>query len=165
MLCHTGKYAAEANNAEIVDPREYYQGTLRRTLKKYRHIGKTIPAMGYSPKEVTALGMGPACHTDAPHIRHKKLRRAWWQTVARTLPLMRRIPGCLCYAYRQSRQDRGFDSGAFWCRVMASETVFVLQVEDLAKTINAVPADAVVVATPMDLNRLIHMSKPSTTVA
>ncbi|CAL5218913.1 g659 [Coccomyxa viridis] len=84
-----GKYAAEANNAEIVDPREYYQGTLRRTLKKYSHIGKTIPATGYSPKEV----------------------------------------------------------------------------EDLAKTINAVPADAVVVATPMDLNRLIHMSKPSTTVA
>ena len=41
----------------------------------------------------------------------------------------------------------------------------MVQVEDLAKTINAVPADAVVVATPMDLNRLIHMSKPSTTVA
>ncbi len=50
-----GKYAAEANDAEIVDPREYYQGTLRRTLKKYRHIGKTIPAMGYSPKEVILL--------------------------------------------------------------------------------------------------------------
>ena len=39
------------------------------------------------------------------------------------------------------------------------------QVDDLAKTIEAVPADAVVVATPIDLNRLIHMSKPSTTVA
>ncbi|CAK0779482.1 hypothetical protein CVIRNUC_004785 [Coccomyxa viridis] len=84
-----GKYAAEANDAQIVDPREYYQGSLKRTLKKYPHIGKTIPAMGYSAK----------------------------------------------------------------------------QVDDLAKTIEAVPADAVVVATPIDLNRLIHMSKPSTTVA
>lgn len=52
ILCCAGKYAAEANNAEIVDPREYYQGSLKRTLKKYRHIGKTIPAMGYSAKQV-----------------------------------------------------------------------------------------------------------------
>jgi len=49
-----GKYAADANDAEIVDPREYYQGSLRRTLKKYPHIGKTIPAMGYSPQQVCA---------------------------------------------------------------------------------------------------------------
>lgn len=40
-----------------------------------------------------------------------------------------------------------------------------VQVDDLANTIEAVPADAVVVATPMDLHRLIHMSKPSTNVA
>ena len=40
-----------------------------------------------------------------------------------------------------------------------------MQVNDLACTIDKVPADAVVVATPMDLNRLIHISKPSTTVA
>ncbi len=49
-----GKYAADANDAEIVDPREYYQGSLRRTLKKYPHIGKTIPAMGYSAQQVCA---------------------------------------------------------------------------------------------------------------
>jgi predicted GTPase len=35
-----------------VDPRDYYQGSLKRTLKKYRHIGKTIPAMGYSAEQV-----------------------------------------------------------------------------------------------------------------
>ena len=46
-----------------------------------------------------------------------------------------------------------------------SKVRLLTQVDDLAKTIEAVPADAVVVATPMDLNRLIHMSKPSTTVA
>ena len=40
-----------------------------------------------------------------------------------------------------------------------------MQVDDLAQTIEAVPADAAVVATPIDLNRLIHMTKPSTTVA
>ena len=48
------KYAAAANNAEIGEPREYYQGSLRRTLKKYPHIGKTIPAMGYSPQQLSA---------------------------------------------------------------------------------------------------------------
>ena len=54
--CHAGKYAAEANDAQIVDPREYYQGSLKRTLKKYPHIGKTIPAMGYSAKQVPQSG-------------------------------------------------------------------------------------------------------------
>ena len=47
--CHAGKYAAEANDAQIVDPREYYQGSLKRTLK-------TIPAMGYSAKQVPHSG-------------------------------------------------------------------------------------------------------------
>ena len=58
LLTHAytaGKYAAEANDAQIVDPREYYQGSLKRTLKKYPHIGKTIPAMGYSPKQARRL--------------------------------------------------------------------------------------------------------------
>ena len=47
---------AEANNAQIVDPREYYQGSLKRTLKMYPHIGKTVPAMGYSAKQVPQSG-------------------------------------------------------------------------------------------------------------
>ena len=56
-----GKYAADANDAEIVDPREYYQGSLRRTLKKFSHIGKTIPAMGYSPQQVCATWLSILC--------------------------------------------------------------------------------------------------------
>ena len=64
--CHAGKYAAEANNAQIVDPREYYQGSLKRTLKKYPHIGKTIPAMGYSAKQVPHSGK--ECTRKATHI-------------------------------------------------------------------------------------------------
>ena len=47
----------------------------------------------------------------------------------------------------------------------AATSMMVMQVNDLASTIDKVPADAVVVATPMDLNRLIHISKPSTRVA
>ena len=59
--CHAGKYAAEANGAQIVDPREYYQGSLKRTLKKYPHIGKTVPAMGYSAKQVPHAGKECSC--------------------------------------------------------------------------------------------------------
>ena len=111
VLCRAGKYAAEANDAEIVDPREYYQGTLRRTLKKYRHIGKTIPAMGYSPKEVTAPRTAPACHTDAAHTCHSKHRCAWWQTVAHSLRpvLARAVP-----SFSQAKEN----GVCFWgCRV------------------------------------------------
>ena len=70
-LCHAGKYAAEANNAQIVDPREYYQGSLKRTLKKYPHIGKTIAAMGYSAKQVPQLGK--ECPPDRPAYLHDRL--------------------------------------------------------------------------------------------
>ena len=39
-----------------------------------------------------------------------------------------------------------------------------LQVKDLSETTEKSDADAVIVATPMDLNKLIHIKKPSTTV-
>lgn len=78
----------EKYGAELVDPRPYFKGSLRKTYQKYPHIGKTIPAMGYSPQ----------------------------------------------------------------------------QIKDLEGSIEAVPADAVVIATPMDLRRLITINKPTTTV-
>ena len=58
---HAGKYIHWAIKAQIVDPREHYQGSLRRTLKKYPHIGKTIPAMGYSAKQVPHSGRMCPC--------------------------------------------------------------------------------------------------------
>lgn len=41
---------------------------------------------------------------------------------------------------------------------------WLLQIEDLAETIEAVEADTVLIATPMDLNRLLRIPKPSTMV-
>ena len=80
-----GKFAAQkAGASEIVDPRSFLKGSLRRTYMKYPHIGKLIPAMGY-----------------------------WAQ-----------------------------------------------QVKDLEATIDAVPSDAVVIATPMDLRKIIKITKP-----
>lgn len=38
------------------------------------------------------------------------------------------------------------------------------QIKDLTETINAVPADVVVIATPMDLSRLIKINKPTVRV-
>jgi predicted GTPase len=35
------------------------------------------------------------------------------------------------------------------------------QIQDLARTINGVPCDLVVFATPVDLNRLIRIEKPT----
>lgn len=81
-----GKFAAEKYGAaEIVDPRPFLRGSLLYTYKKYPHLGKLIPAMGY------------------------------------------------------------------WAE----------QIKDLEETINAVPCDAVIIATPMDLRKVVKISKPA----
>ena len=38
------------------------------------------------------------------------------------------------------------------------------QVRDLEATINAVPCDSVVIATPMDLRRVVNITKPAAVV-
>jgi hypothetical protein len=43
--------------AEIVDPRPYFVGELAATLAKYPHIGKVVPAMGYSEQQVRGVGV------------------------------------------------------------------------------------------------------------
>lgn len=39
------------------------------------------------------------------------------------------------------------------------------QIQDLEASINAVPCDAVVVATPMDLRKVVRIDKPATVVS
>ncbi|MCL7412833.1 MAG: cyclic 2,3-diphosphoglycerate synthase [ANME-2 cluster archaeon] len=94
-LTHGGmKYGAgtigakKAGASEIVDPRPYTVGTITETFTKYPDTGPLLPAMGYSPR----------------------------------------------------------------------------QVSDLEETINRVDCDAVVIGTPIDLNRIIKINKPSTRV-
>ncbi len=85
MAFGAGTIAAERFGAsEIVDPRPYAIGTIADTFKKYPHIGKLLPAMGYSD----------------------------------------------------------------------------VQREELAKTINSTPCDMVVVATPIDLTRVVPIQHP-----
>jgi predicted GTPase len=81
-----GRFAAEKYGAaEIVDPRPYLHGSLNLVFKKYPHLGKLIPAMGYWPE----------------------------------------------------------------------------QIKDLEATINAVPCDTVLIATPMDLRKVVSVEKPA----
>lgn len=94
-LTHGGmKYGAgtigakKAGAREIVNPGPYTVGTITETFRKYPDIGPLLPAMGYSPR----------------------------------------------------------------------------QVSDLEETINRVDCDAVVIGTPIDLNRIININKPATRV-
>ncbi len=41
--------------AELVDPRPYLVGTLKKTFKTYPDIGKVLPAMGYGERQVKDL--------------------------------------------------------------------------------------------------------------
>ncbi|NHJ02215.1 MAG: GTPase [Candidatus Heimdallarchaeota archaeon] len=37
--------------AEIIDPRPYAKGTIKRTYEKYNHLSEVLPAMGYGEKQ------------------------------------------------------------------------------------------------------------------
>ncbi|RLD18128.1 MAG: GTPase [Bacteroidetes bacterium] len=61
-LTHGGmKYGAgtiganKAGAREIIDPRPYTVGTITETFRKYPDTGLLLPAMGYSPKQVSDL--------------------------------------------------------------------------------------------------------------
>jgi predicted GTPase len=40
---------------ELIDPRPYAKGSIRETFKEYPHIGRLLPAMGYSDLQMTEL--------------------------------------------------------------------------------------------------------------
>ncbi len=41
--------------AEIIDPRPYVKGPLKEVYKKYKHIGKVLPAIGYKKDQIKEL--------------------------------------------------------------------------------------------------------------
>jgi predicted GTPase len=47
----SGKFGAK----EIVDPRPYAVGSIKETYEQYPHLGKVLPAVGYSEKQITEL--------------------------------------------------------------------------------------------------------------
>nr|WP_201798870.1 cyclic 2,3-diphosphoglycerate synthase [Methanomassiliicoccus luminyensis] len=56
MAFGAGLIAAEdLRAAEIVDPRKYAVGSIAETYERYPHIGRVLPAMGYSPEQVREL--------------------------------------------------------------------------------------------------------------
>jgi predicted GTPase len=56
MSYGAGTIAAEDYGAaEIIDPRPYAVGSIAEAFAKYKHIGKLLPAMGYSKEQVSEL--------------------------------------------------------------------------------------------------------------
>jgi len=56
MAYGAGTIAAEDYGAaEIIDPRPHAVGSIAETFAKYKHIGKLLPAMGYSKEQVSEL--------------------------------------------------------------------------------------------------------------
>ncbi len=47
--------AKKLNAREIVDPRPYALGSIKRAYEKYSHLGPLLPALGYSEKQITEL--------------------------------------------------------------------------------------------------------------
>jgi len=51
-----GKIAAEFYHAlKIIDPRPYAHGSIKQVYQRYPHIGRVLPAMGYSPEQIQDL--------------------------------------------------------------------------------------------------------------
>jgi predicted GTPase len=47
--------AQKSGASEIVDPRAYAVGSIKETYKKYTHLGKILPALGYGEKQIAEL--------------------------------------------------------------------------------------------------------------
>lgn len=84
MSFGAGTIAAENNRSIIIDPRPYAVGAIKEDLEAWPHLGKVLPAMGYSTKEI----------------------------------------------------------------------------KDLEQTLNRIPCDSVIAATPIDLRRILKVNKP-----
>jgi predicted GTPase len=50
-----GYIAAKRHKCRIIDPRPFAVGSIKNTFKKYKHLGKILPAMGYSKKQIKEL--------------------------------------------------------------------------------------------------------------
>ena len=55
MSFGAGTLAAEKYKGKVVDPRKYAVGSLIEIYKKYPHLEKELPAMGYSHKQIHEL--------------------------------------------------------------------------------------------------------------
>ena len=56
MTLGAGIVAAEMYGAkEIIDPRPYAVGSIKNTFKKYGHLDRVLPAMGYGDKQTREL--------------------------------------------------------------------------------------------------------------
>lgn len=47
--------ATKLGASEIVDPKPYAVGSIKEAYKKYTHLGKILPALGYGEKQITEL--------------------------------------------------------------------------------------------------------------
>ncbi|HEC76837.1 MAG TPA: GTPase [Thermoplasmatales archaeon] len=50
-----GTIAARQNGADIVDARENAVGSIKETFKKYPHLNKILPAVGYEERQISEL--------------------------------------------------------------------------------------------------------------
>jgi predicted GTPase len=55
MSFGAGTIAAKNLDAKIVDPRPYAIGSIKKAYKDYPHLGKVLPALGYSSKQLREL--------------------------------------------------------------------------------------------------------------
>ena len=159
LYCHrtATQYAAEKYGAaEVVDPRPYLVGSLAATYRQYPHLGKLLPAMGYFPQQVWGgWAGGPSSGSQSPTpCRTSALRLVTCSAQTSS----RHSTGCRVSRPLHFREPQRPSSSAFrWA--------LPLQVADLEASLNAVPCDGVVVATPMDLRRLLRVDKPATAVS
>lgn len=49
------RIASEMGAREIVDPRRFAVGSLKEVFRKFKHLGKVLPAMGYSRRQMKEL--------------------------------------------------------------------------------------------------------------
>jgi len=55
MAYGAGVIAAKNHGCKIIDPRPHAVGSIKKTYKKFKHLGLLLPAMGYGDKQIKEL--------------------------------------------------------------------------------------------------------------
>ena len=56
MKYGAGTIAAQQHKAkEVIDPRPFAVGSIKKTFEKYQHLSKVLPAMGYGKEQIREL--------------------------------------------------------------------------------------------------------------
>ena len=150
------------NKIDSAEPKavDQLRENIRKVNPKAIVIDAASPIFVEHPERLT--GKRALVVEDGPTLTHGEMKIGAGVVAAQKFGASRTgRPAALHRAARSPRPSRSTRTSGCCCRRWATATE---QVKDLETTINRVPCDVVVIGTPIDLNRIVKIKKPTVRV-